>query len=79
MWSWDRLHDGRPDFARPSGPMRDAYAHDDIVEVSPDYALPDDALQLNYRWRAPLSWSRDHHHMRCHSIGINCILKHIIR
>lgn len=79
MWSWDRLHHGRPDFARPSGPMRDAYEHDDIVDVSPDYALPDDALPLNYRWGAPLSWSCNHHHMCCHSIGINCILKDMIR
>ena len=46
---------GRPHFARPSRPISNAHAHDDVVDVLQDDVLPDNALPLGYRWRATLS------------------------
>ena len=50
---------GRPHFARPSRPISDAHAHDDVVDVLQDDVLLDNALPMGYRWRATLSWSRN--------------------
>ena len=45
---------GQPDFTCHSRPIPNTYAHENVVDVLQDVALP-----LGYRWRAPLSWSHN--------------------
>ncbi|RVX23743.1 Serine/threonine-protein phosphatase 7 long form-like [Vitis vinifera] len=62
LWSWERLHVGRPDFGRPPVPIVVPHVHDDVVDGLHDHLLPDEALPidpLGHRWRVPLSWSHN--------------------
>ncbi|RVW88638.1 Serine/threonine-protein phosphatase 7 long form-like [Vitis vinifera] len=62
LWSWERLHVGRPDFGRPPVPIVVPHVHDDVVDGLHDHLLPDEALpidSLGHRWRVPLSWSHN--------------------
>ncbi|KAL6328847.1 hypothetical protein AAG906_003864 [Vitis piasezkii] len=54
LWSWERLHVGRPDFDRPPVPIVVPHLHDDVVDGLHDHLLPDEALPvdpLGHRWR----------------------------
>ena len=71
MWSWERLHLGRPDFGRPPTPPIAQYSEHDAADDLPvehlDQGLQDEALLneglladlLGYRWRIPLSWAQN--------------------
>ncbi|KAL6330569.1 hypothetical protein AAG906_040500 [Vitis piasezkii] len=62
LWSWERLHVGRPDFGRPPVPIVVPHVHDDVVDGLHDHLLPDEALPidpLGHRWRVLLSWSHN--------------------
>ncbi|RVW13522.1 Serine/threonine-protein phosphatase 7 long form-like [Vitis vinifera] len=54
LWSWDRLHVGRPDFGHPPMPIVVPHVHDDVVDGLHDHLLPDEALPidpLGHKWR----------------------------
>ncbi|RVX16716.1 Serine/threonine-protein phosphatase 7 long form-like [Vitis vinifera] len=62
LWSWERLHVGRPDFDRPPMPIVVPHVHDDVVYGLHDHLLPNEALPvdpLGHKWRVPLSWSHN--------------------
>ncbi|RVW99396.1 Serine/threonine-protein phosphatase 7 long form-like [Vitis vinifera] len=66
LWSWERLHVGRPDFGRPPVPIVVPHVHDDVVDGLHDHLLPDEALSID-----PLATGGEypclglitHHHM----------------
>ncbi|RVW18813.1 Serine/threonine-protein phosphatase 7 long form-like [Vitis vinifera] len=47
LWSWERLHVGRPDFGRPPVPIVVPHVHDDVVDGLHDHLLPDEALPID--------------------------------
>ncbi|RVW77286.1 Serine/threonine-protein phosphatase 7 long form-like [Vitis vinifera] len=54
LWSWERLHVGRPDFGRPPVPIVVPHVYDDVVDGLHDHLLPDEALPidpLGHKWR----------------------------
>ncbi|RVX06235.1 Serine/threonine-protein phosphatase 7 long form-like [Vitis vinifera] len=71
LWSWERLHVGRPDFGRPPAPPAVQHleydAADDLPVEQLDHGLQDEALlheglpadPLGCRWRVPLSWAQN--------------------
>ncbi|RVW90033.1 hypothetical protein CK203_035856 [Vitis vinifera] len=59
LWSWERLHVGRPDFGRPPVPIVVSHVHDDVVNGLHDHLLSDEALLVD-----PLATGEDH---RIHS------------
>ena len=71
LWSWERLHLGRPDFGRPSAPPAAQHLEHDAVDDLPaehlEQGLQDEALlheglpadPLGCRWRVPLSWAQN--------------------
>ncbi|RVW20358.1 Serine/threonine-protein phosphatase 7 long form-like [Vitis vinifera] len=62
LWSWERLHVGRPDFGRPLVLIVVPHVHDVVVDGLHDHLLSDEALQvdpLGHRWRVPLYWSHN--------------------
>ncbi|RVW59856.1 Serine/threonine-protein phosphatase 7 long form-like [Vitis vinifera] len=62
LWSWERLHVGRPDFGRPLVLIVVPHVHDAVVDGLHDHLLSDEALQvdpLGHRWRVPLYWSHN--------------------
>ncbi|KAL6316687.1 hypothetical protein AAG906_019618 [Vitis piasezkii] len=71
LWSWERLHLGRPDFGRPPAPPAAQHLEHDAVDDLPaehlEQGLQDEALlheglladPLGCRWRVPLSWAQN--------------------
>ncbi|RVW53212.1 Serine/threonine-protein phosphatase 7 long form-like [Vitis vinifera] len=47
LWSWERLHVGRPDFDRPPMPIVVPHVHDDVVDGLHDHLLPDEPLPIH--------------------------------
>ncbi|RVX07230.1 Serine/threonine-protein phosphatase 7 long form-like [Vitis vinifera] len=50
LWSWERLHLGRPDFGRPPAPPAAQHLEHDAVDD-----LPAEHLE----WKVPLSWAQN--------------------
>ncbi|RVX10607.1 Serine/threonine-protein phosphatase 7 long form-like [Vitis vinifera] len=75
LWSWKRLHLGRPYFGQPPVPPTTQHLEHDAVDDLPvehlDQRLHDEALldeglladPLEYRWRVPLSWDQNPSHV----------------
>ena len=71
LWSWERLHLGRPDFDRPPTPPAAQHLEHDAADDLPvehlDQGLQNEALLdeglladlLGCRWRVPLSWAQN--------------------